>query len=230
MPGKTVAQLEAALDAEIKRMQTELVGTPRLQKAKNQAAASFYMSMDSIFYRGMLLGRTETVAHWTLLKEFIPKIQQVTAEDRSGGVAKKYLVPENCTVGILVPVKTGKPEAAISIRPEKSVREFLLFPGGCGPLFKCLFNQDYFPWCKKCSKIRIEAWVPSSASCLVFMQYRLWRLGPASRRGPGGAGETAQRPGVALFPTDRAAPGHPATDHQGGRRWKNPRGRRVWPT
>ena len=64
-----------------------------LQKAKNQTAASFYMSLDSIFYRGMLLGRTATVANWTLLKEFIPKMQQVTAEDVRR-VAKKYLVPD----------------------------------------------------------------------------------------------------------------------------------------
>jgi len=107
MPGKTIAQMEAALEAEIKRLQTDLVGDKELQKAKNQAAASFYMAMDSIFYRGMLLGRTETVARWTLLKDFIPKIQQVTsAQIRE--VAKKYLVANNRTVGILIPIKTGK--------------------------------------------------------------------------------------------------------------------------
>jgi len=110
MPGKTVAQLEAALNQEIKRVQTELVGAKELQKAKNQAAAAFYMAMDSIFYRAMLLGRTETVAHWTLLKEYIPKIRQVTAA-QIRDVAKKYLVADNETVGILVPIKTGKAPA-----------------------------------------------------------------------------------------------------------------------
>jgi zinc protease len=110
MPKKTIAQLQAALEAEIKRLQTDLVGDKELQKVKNQVAASFYMAMDSIFYRGMLLGRTETVARWTLLKEFIPKIQQVTsAQIRE--VAKKYLVPNNLTVGILVPLKNGKAPA-----------------------------------------------------------------------------------------------------------------------
>ncbi len=107
MPGKTVSQVEAALAAEIKRLQTGLVGAKELQKAKNQAAASFYMALDSIFYRGMLLGRTETVAHWTLLKEFIPKIEQVTRE-QIRDVARKYLVADNRTVGTLVPIKTGK--------------------------------------------------------------------------------------------------------------------------
>ena len=107
MPGKTVAQLEAALVAEIKRLQTDLVGEKELQKAKNQVAASFYMALDSIFYRGMLLGRTATVARWTLLKEFVPKIQQVTRE-QIREVAKKYLVADNRTVGVLVPIKSAK--------------------------------------------------------------------------------------------------------------------------
>jgi zinc protease len=120
MPGKTVAQLEAAMETEIKRLQTDLVSDQELQKVKNQVAASFYMALDSIFYRGMLLGRTETVARWTLLKEFVPKIQLVTRE-QIREVAKKYLVANNLTVGILVPIKsakapTGRPHPAHEIR------------------------------------------------------------------------------------------------------------------
>jgi len=65
------------------------------------------MALDSIFYRGMLLGRTATVARWTLLKDFIPKIQQVTRE-QIREAAQKYLVADSRTVGILVPIKTGK--------------------------------------------------------------------------------------------------------------------------
>jgi zinc protease len=120
MPGKTVAQLEAALDAEIKRVQTDLVGDQELQKAKNKATASFYMALDSIFYRGMLLGRTATVARWTLLKEFVPKIQQVTRE-QIREVARKYLVSDNRTVGILVPIKGGKAPTAHS-QPSGEIR------------------------------------------------------------------------------------------------------------
>jgi len=108
LPGKTVAQLEAALEAEVKRLQTEPVGEKELQKAKNQTVAGFYMKLDSLFYRGMLLGRLETVAKWTLIKEFVPKILQVTAEDVRR-VAKKYLVANNRNVGILSPIKTDKP-------------------------------------------------------------------------------------------------------------------------
>jgi len=120
MPGKTVAQLEAALEAEIKRLQTDLVGDQELQKAKNQVAASFYMALDSIFYRGMLLGRTTTVARWTLLKEFVPKIQQVTRE-QIREVAKRYLVADNRTVGILVPIKSAKAPTSRS-QPGREIR------------------------------------------------------------------------------------------------------------
>lgn len=109
MPGKSISQVETALEEQIKKLQTDLVGEQELLKAKNQVAASFYMAMDSIFYRGMLLGRTETVARWTLLRDFIPKIQQVTAE-KIRQVAKKYLVAENRTVGTLIPIITGKPK------------------------------------------------------------------------------------------------------------------------
>lgn len=109
LPGKTVAQLEAALEAEVQRLQTEPVGEKELQKAKNQTVAGFYMSLDSLFFRGMLLGRLETVARWTLIKEFVPKILQVTGEDLRR-VARKYLVAENRNVGILSPVKTDKPK------------------------------------------------------------------------------------------------------------------------
>lgn len=109
LPGKTVAQLEDALETEVKRLQTELVSEEELKKAKNQTQASFYMSMDSLFFRGMILGRLATVARWTLIREFIPKILEVTREELRR-VAKQYLVPDNRTVGILLPLKTDKPK------------------------------------------------------------------------------------------------------------------------
>jgi zinc protease len=109
LPGKTVAQLERALDAEIKKLQTDLVEPKELEKAKNQVTASFYMSMDSLFYRGMVLGKLATVARWDLVKEFVPKIQQVTAEDIRR-VARHYLVPDNRTIGVLLPIRGAKPK------------------------------------------------------------------------------------------------------------------------
>uniref|UniRef100_A0A7V4G9I1 Insulinase family protein n=1 Tax=Desulfobacca acetoxidans TaxID=60893 RepID=A0A7V4G9I1_9BACT len=115
LPGKTVGQLEQALETEIRKLQTELVSDKELAKAKNQTAAAFYMSMDSLFYRGMVLGKLATVARWQLVREFIPKIQAVTGEDIRR-VARQYLVPTNRTVGILQPLtgaraKLPRPQA-----------------------------------------------------------------------------------------------------------------------
>lgn len=119
LPGKTVAQIERALDAEIKNLQTDLVEPKELEKAKNQVTANFYLSMDSLFYRGMVLGKLASVARWDLVKEFIPKINQVTAEDLRR-VAREYLVPENRTIGVLLPIRGARPQVSRS-RPAENV-------------------------------------------------------------------------------------------------------------
>jgi len=119
-PGKSLAQLEAALEAEVRRLQTELVGEQELQKAKNQLLAGFYMSMDSLHYRGMVLGKLETVARWSLVREFIPKVQQLTAEDLRR-VARQYLTANNRTVGILSPLKGEESKPAPS-HPMKKLK------------------------------------------------------------------------------------------------------------
>ena len=109
LPGKSVEAVQAAVAAEVKKLQNEAVGERELTKAKNQLSARFYMALDSLFYRGMLLGKLETVAHWTILKDFMAKIQQVKAEDLRR-VARQYLVANNCTTGILVPQKSAQPK------------------------------------------------------------------------------------------------------------------------
>jgi zinc protease len=108
LPGKTAAEVEDALEVEVARLQSEPVSEGELAKAKNQTEAGFYMSMDSIYFRGRLLGQLATVAKWTLIREFIPQIRRVTREDVQR-VARKYLAKDNRTVGILRPIKTGKP-------------------------------------------------------------------------------------------------------------------------
>ncbi|MGQ9688246.1 MAG: M16 family metallopeptidase [Desulfobaccales bacterium] len=125
LPGKTIAQLERALEGEIKKLQTDLVEAKELEKAKNQLTASFYMALDSLFYRGMVLGKLATVAHWTLIKDYIPKLQQVSAEDIRQ-VARKYLVTPNRTLGVLLPEKSNRPPMSshqpAGIRPERGLK------------------------------------------------------------------------------------------------------------
>jgi zinc protease len=117
-PDKNVAEVEKALDQEVKRIQTEPVEEHELQKARNQLEASFIFGQDSLFYQAMLLAQHEIALSWKAIDNYIPSIQKVTPEDIQR-VAKRYLVPSNRTVGILTPVppKEGKPRP-----PEFSIK------------------------------------------------------------------------------------------------------------
>ena len=109
MPGKTAEEVEAALITEIVRLQKEPVEERELEKAKNQLEASLMFMRDSIFYQAMSLAEYEIVGSWKDLDNYIPKIRKVSSKDVMAA-ANKYLVPDNCTTGILVPLpaKEGK--------------------------------------------------------------------------------------------------------------------------
>ncbi len=123
LPGKEVAEVEKAFDQEIDRLQRERVGEQELEKAKNQLEASFLFGQDSIFYQAMLLAQHEIAMSWKTIDDYIPSIRKVTPEDIQR-VAKKYLLPDNRTVGILIPLppKEGKPSPAGPSGKERIVR------------------------------------------------------------------------------------------------------------
>jgi zinc protease len=110
LPGKEVAEVEKAFDQEIERLQKEQVGKQELEKAKNQIEASFVFGQDSIFYQAILLAQHEIAFNWRAIDDYLPSIRKVTPEDIQR-VAKKYLIPDQRTVGILIPLppKEGKP-------------------------------------------------------------------------------------------------------------------------
>ena len=112
LPGKKVAEVEKAFDQEIERLQKEVVGKQELEKAKNQIEASFIFGQDSLFYQALLLARHEIALSWRAIDDYLPSIRKVTPGDIQR-VAKKYLIPDNRTVGILIPLppKEGKPAA-----------------------------------------------------------------------------------------------------------------------
>ena len=109
LPGKETADVEKALDQEVEKLQKEKVNGRELEKVKNQLEASFIYRQDSLFSQAMLLGRCEIAQGWRLADEYLPSIRKVTAEDIQR-VARQYLVPENRTVGTLIPLpsKEGK--------------------------------------------------------------------------------------------------------------------------
>lgn len=108
-PGTKVEAVEEALQREIARLQAEPPSELELQQAKNQIEASRTFEQDSNFRYAMLLGQSESIgAGWRWLNEFIERIQAVTPQDIQR-VAKRYLVPDNRTIGILIPLPS-KPQ------------------------------------------------------------------------------------------------------------------------
>ena len=123
LPGKELAEVEKALDEEVERLKKELVGAQELEKAKNQMEASFVFGQDSLFYQAMLLARNEITLTWRAIDDYLPSIRKISPEDIRR-VAKKYLKPDNRTVGVLIPLppKEGNPPPAGSSIKERIVR------------------------------------------------------------------------------------------------------------
>jgi zinc protease len=109
MPGKDMADLENAVDRELERLQNTPVTDHEIEKAKNRLEASFIYSQDSLFSQAMLLARHEIAGGWKKLDDYLPFVRKVTAADIQR-VSKRYLIRDNSTVGILVPlpVKEGR--------------------------------------------------------------------------------------------------------------------------
>ena len=102
-PGKAVADLEAAIDAEIERVKTGPIEDWEMQKARNSARSSLVSSFGSTLSRAIVLGE------FALFDDNPGKINtradaiaKVTAADVQR-VANQYLVKSGRTVVVTVP-------------------------------------------------------------------------------------------------------------------------------
>jgi zinc protease len=101
--GKTVVDLEAAVRAEIARLQKDGVSEAELKRAKAQLLASQVYKLDSMFGQAMEIGQTESVGlSYRKLDSMLDKLQKVTAAEVQA-VAKKYFTDDTLTVGVLDP-------------------------------------------------------------------------------------------------------------------------------
>lgn len=106
-PGKEIAEIEKALYDEIDRIKNEPPSERELQKAKNQIESFFIFSQDSLYMQAMITGRFEVLGDWRLKDKYLEGIRKIRPEDVQR-VAKKYLIEDNRTVGILIPTKDLK--------------------------------------------------------------------------------------------------------------------------
>jgi zinc protease len=111
-PGKSVAEVEAAIYAEIARLSATPVAEWELTKAKNATRSGFLQSIRSAQTRATALGSyTVKFGDPQLLNTRLDRINAVTRADVQH-VARRYLRPENRTVLITTPVTTQPGAAA----------------------------------------------------------------------------------------------------------------------
>lgn len=102
MPGQPAETVLNALFGHIERLALESVSEDELNKVKRATTSAFVFAQDSLFYQAMLLGQYEMAGGWRRFDDYLPGIRAVTAEDIRR-VARKYLIADNRTVGILEP-------------------------------------------------------------------------------------------------------------------------------
>ncbi|MGB0126774.1 MAG: pitrilysin family protein [Rhodocyclaceae bacterium] len=101
--GRTAADLEKALRAEIERIKKDGVAADELQRVKTQLIASQIYKRDSMMAQAMEIGGIEAVGlHWRDLDTILERIRGVTA-DEVKAVAKRYFDDAKLTVAVLDP-------------------------------------------------------------------------------------------------------------------------------
>ena len=107
-PGKSVAEIESAIDEEIERVKKGPIAAWEMEKARTSARSNFVSSVQSTLSRAVLLSQYALFHNEPgLINTRAEKIAAVTAEDVQR-VARQYLTRENRSVVITNP----KPPAA----------------------------------------------------------------------------------------------------------------------
>lgn len=113
--GKTTAELEVALLAEVKKIADEGVTEEELKRIKTQYVAGTVFKRDSVYAQAMELASLEIIGlKWSDADRILERIKQVTAPEVQA-VAKKYFGADTRTVVTLLPQpidKTAPPRKA----------------------------------------------------------------------------------------------------------------------
>lgn len=116
--GKTVADVEKGIRAEVKKLIEQGVTDEELSRVKAQVIASHVFQRDSIFSQAMQIGRLESIgmSHRDL-DTMLEKLKSITGQ-QVVAVAKKYLQDDGLTVAVLdpQPIEQKQRAAAVNLR------------------------------------------------------------------------------------------------------------------
>jgi len=104
--GRTLEEIEAALDAELQRILEGDLTDAEVAKAKKQARASFAYSTESVTGQAFWLAFCENLGGYEWFEQYVDRLDQVTREDVLR-VAREVFRPQNRIVGWLVPTGMG---------------------------------------------------------------------------------------------------------------------------
>ncbi len=102
-PGKKAEEVEKAILEEVDHLIKNGVTREEFDRALRSIEARTIFSMDSHFFRAMLLGRAAVAGDWRLVDDYLPQLARVTPGDVVR-VAKKYLRQNNRTTATLVAI------------------------------------------------------------------------------------------------------------------------------
>jgi zinc protease len=105
-PNRTPAVTLAALDAELQKVQEELVTRAEIARAIKQARAIFAYGSENITNQAFWLGYAEMFASYDWFLSYLDRLSKVTVKDVQR-VAREYFKPSSRVVGTYIPV-TGE--------------------------------------------------------------------------------------------------------------------------
>jgi zinc protease len=109
MPGKSVADLEAAITEQIERLKSDPIESWEVEKARNAARRSFLSSLTSSLQRAVLMSQLAVYYDDPgLINTRYERLSAITAADVQR-VAKQYLTAQNRSVVITNPKPAGPP-------------------------------------------------------------------------------------------------------------------------
>jgi zinc protease len=112
-PGKTAAEAEGALNAELQKVKSGPIEDWEIEKARNSMRASYIRNLGTTIGRAVMLSQLAVFyGDPGLINTRPDRIAKLTSADVQR-VARQYLTPENRTVVVTVPKPAGAPKGGL---------------------------------------------------------------------------------------------------------------------